>query len=382
MSYNDFDTTYDVLIVGCGLSGVVIAERFANELNKKVLIIDKREHIGGNIYDYKDEETNILMSKYGAHLFHTNNEKVWKYINNFSKWIRWDHQVIGQVDNRLVNIPVNINTVNALCNENIQNSKEMDEWLKINQIKYDKIENSEQMGKSRVGEILYEKIFKEYTFKQWDKYPEELDYTVLERIPIRNDFDNRYFSDKYQALPEKGYTQFIANILNNPNIKVKLNTNYFDFIQQYPNDTFKEIIYTGPIDAYYEDQKLEKLEYRSINFVIEKHKNMHFYQSHSVVNYPEKNIPYTRIVEYKHFLNQKSNDTVIVKEYTTNIGEPYYPIPNKHNLELYEKYKNLTLKETNVHFLGRLANYKYFNMDTAILNALEYFEKNFIQEKI
>ena len=369
---------YDILVVGCGLSGVVIAERFANLLKKKVLIIDKRNHIGGNIFDYKDEDTDILMSKYGAHLFHTNNERVWEYVNRFSKWIRWDHQVIGQVDNKLVNIPVNINTVNTLCNENIQNSKEMDEWLKKNQVKYEKIENSEQMGKSRVGEILYEKIFKEYTYKQWDKYPEELDYSVLERIPIRNDFDNRYFSDKYQALPENGYTQFISTILENENIDISLDTNYFDFILDNPISNFQHIIYTGPIDAFYENNQLEKLEYRSIDFQIEKYKDIPFYQTNSVVNYPENNVPFTRIVEYKHFLNQSSKDTVIVKEYTTSIGEPYYPIPNKKNLELYQQYKKLTLEEKNIHFLGRLANYKYFNMDTAILNSLEYFDSLFI----
>lgn len=373
---------YDILVVGCGLSGVVIAERFANLLKKKVLIIDKRTHIGGNIYDYKDEDTDILMSKYGAHLFHTNNEKVWEYINRFSKWIRWDHQVIGQVDNKLINIPVNINTVNTLCHENIQNSKEMDEWLKQNQVKYEKIENSEQMGKSRVGEILYEKIFKEYTYKQWEKYPEELDYTVLERIPIRNDFDNRYFSDKYQALPENGYTQFISNIIENENIDILLDTNYSDFMLDNPITDYEHIIYTGPIDAFYNDKQLEKLEYRSIDFHIEKYKDMPFYQTNSVVNYPENNVPFTRIVEYKHFLNQTSKDTVIVKEYTTNTGEPYYPIPNKKNLDLYEEYKKLTLEEKNIHFLGRLANYKYFNMDTAILNSLEYFDLHFMKNMI
>jgi UDP-galactopyranose mutase len=371
------ENKFDVLIIGSGLSGVVIAERFANKLNKKVLIIEKREHIGGNIYDYVDEETNILMSKYGAHLFHTNSDIVWNYVNRFSNWIRWDHEVVGMINNRLINIPVNINTVNVLCNENIKNTEEMNKWLENNQVKYDKIENSEQMCKSRVGNTLYDKIFKEYTYKQWNKYPEELDSSVLARIPIRNDFDNRYFDDKYQALPEKGYTKFIEKILENENIKVLLNTNYFDFIQNNPHENFETVIYTGPIDQFYESKGLEKLEYRSIDFIIEKYKNMNYYQQNSVVNYPETKYPFTRIVEYKHFLNQSSDDTVIVKEITTDSGEPYYPIPNKKNLELYEKYKLLTLEEKNVHFLGRLANYKYFNMDSAILNALNYFNEHF-----
>jgi UDP-galactopyranose mutase len=368
---------YDILIIGCGLSGIVIAERFANDLGKKVLIIDKRDHIGGNIYDYVDEDTNILMNKYGAHLFHTNNERVWEYINRFSKWIRYDHKVFGNVDNKLINIPVNITTVNELCNEHISSIEEMNEWLKKNQIQYDDIDNSEKMGKSRVGEILYEKIFKNYTFKQWNKYPEELDPSVLARIPIRNNFDIRYFDDKYQVLPEKGYTKFIEKIITNDNIDVKLNTNYFEFIKEHPISEFETIIYTGPIDQYYENKGLEKLEYRSIDFIIEKHKNMNYYQTSSIVNYPELNVPYTRIVEYKHFLNQQSKDTVIVKEITNDIGEPYYPVPNKKNLDLYEKYKSFTLQENKIHFLGRLANYKYFNMDGAILNALEYFDEHF-----
>jgi len=368
---------YNVLIIGCGLSGVVIAERFANDLGKKVLIIDKRDHIGGNIYDYVDEDTNILMNKYGAHLFHTNNERVWEYINRFSKWIRYDHKVFGNVDNKLINIPVNITTVNELCNEHISSIEQMNEWLKKNQIQYDNIDNSEKMGKSRVGEILYEKIFKNYTFKQWNKYPEELDPSVLARIPIRNNFDIRYFDDKYQVLPEKGYTKFIEKILTNDNIDVKLNTNYFEFIKENPLSEFETVIYTGSIDQYYENKGLEKLEYRSIDFIIEKHRNMNYYQTNSVVNYPELNVPYTRIVEYKHFLNQQSKDTVIVKEITNDIGEPYYPVPNKKNLDLYEKYKSFTLQENKIHFLGRLANYKYFNMDSAILNSLEYFDEHF-----
>ena len=372
------NNSFDILIVGCGLSGIVIAERFANLLNKKVLIIDKRDHVGGNVYDYIDKETNILVSKYGAHLFHTNNERVWEYINNFDKWIRWDHQVLGYVDDKLINIPVNINTVNTLCNENIQSSKEMDIWLEKNQIKYDNIDNSEKMGKSRVGEYLYEKIFKDYTYKQWNKYPIELDKSVLARIPIRNDHDNRYFSDKYQVLPKNGYSHFVNKILDNKNIEIKLNTDYFEFIKDHNN--FKTIIYTGPIDAFYADKGMEKLEYRSIEFVPERYQNMNYYQTNSVIYYPQNNVLFTRIVEYKHFLNQKSDHTIIVKEYTKDEGEPYYPIPNKKNMELYEKYKSLTINEKDVHFLGRLANYKYFNMDQAILNSLEYFDKYFLNK--
>jgi UDP-galactopyranose mutase len=365
------------LIVGCGLSGVVIAERIATKLNNKVTIIEKRNHIGGNCYDYIDDETGILMNKYGAHLFHTNNKDVWDYINMFDKWVRWEHKVLTYTDNKFVSIPVNITTINELCEENLQNENDVNKWLEQTQVKYDTIQNSEEMAKSRIGNKLYEKLIKDYTFKQWNKYPNELDKSVLERIPIRPNFDTRYFSDKYQALPEKGYTHFFTKIINHENIEVKLNTDYFEHIK---NNKYDVVIFTGPIDSYFSN--LDKLEYRSIDFNIERIKNMNYYQPNSVVNYPSKDVPYTRIVEYKHFLHQKSKDTIIVSEKTNDEGEPFYPVPNKKNLELYEKYKTLAKDEEskNVFFVGRLANYKYFNMDQAILNSLEFFN-NIIMKK-
>jgi UDP-galactopyranose mutase len=249
----------------------------------------------------------------------------------------------------------------------------MKAWLEENQEKYDVIDNSEKMAKSRVGTVLYEKLFKEYTFKQWEKYPEELDPSVLARIPIRGTYDTRYFDDKYQALPKHGYTSFVKAMLDSQNIKVLLNTDYFKYIEM-NSGIFDKIIYTGPIDAFYKDTGLEALEYRSIDFIVERYKNMNYYQTNSVVNYPGLEVPYTRIVEYKHFLNQKSSDTLIVKEITRSHGEPYYPILNKKNMDLYEKYKGFAMLESNILFLGRLANYKYFNMDAAILNSLEAFD--------
>uniref|UniRef100_A0A6C0DRE5 UDP-galactopyranose mutase C-terminal domain-containing protein n=1 Tax=viral metagenome TaxID=1070528 RepID=A0A6C0DRE5_9ZZZZ len=365
------------LIVGCGLSGVVIAERIANQLNEKVTIIEKRDHIGGNCYDFIDDETDILMNKYGAHLFHTNNEEVWNYINRFDKWVRWEHKVVTHIDDKFVSIPVNITTINELCEEHLQNENDVNEWLFKNQIKYDTITNSEEMAKSRIGNTLYEKLIRDYTFKQWNKYPCELDKSVLERIPIRPNFDTRYFNDKYQALPHKGYTHFFEKVLDNKNIEVKLNTDYFEYIK---NNKYDVVVFTGPIDSYFSN--LEKLEYRSIDFIVEKIKNMNYYQPNSVVNYPSKDVPYTRIVEYKHFLNQKSNDTIIVSEKTNDVGDPYYPVPNKKNLELYEKYRVLAKNEesNNVFFVGRLANYKYFNMDEAISNSLHFFENVIINK--
>lgn len=370
------DFNYDYLIVGCGLSGTVIAQQLA-EKNKKSLIIEKRNHIGGNCYDYIDDETGILMNKYGAHLFHTNKENVWNYVNRFSNWKPWYHKVLSYVDNKFVSIPVNIITINELLDEKLQNEEDVNKWLDKNQVKYSKITNSEEVAKSRIGEKLYEKMIKNYTFKQWNKYPNNLDKSVLSRIPIRKNFDTRYFTDKYQALPEKGYTKFFENILDNPLIKYKLNIDFFEFKKKYNLDNVP-IIYTGPIDRYFSDIGLEKLEYRSIDFHIKKYKNMNFYQPCGAVNYPDINLPYTRIIEYKHFLNQQSPHTIIVSETTNDKGEPYYPVLNKRNIKLYEKYKKIAEQKQftdKIYFVGRLANYKYFNMDESIDNALIFFKK-------
>jgi UDP-galactopyranose mutase len=218
-------------------------------------------------------------------------------------------------------------------------------------------------------------MFKDYTFKQWNKYPEELSPEILARIPVRSNFDTRYFSDKYQLLPEKGYTHFFNKIIEtNSSVVVCLNTNFFDIKKDIKNQI---VIYTGPIDHYYSESGLPNLEYRSINFEITKLYNTHFYQPNSVVNYLDLDIQYTRCVEYKHFLNQPSDHTIIVKETTTDIGEPYYPVLNQKNMKLYAKYKELSSGDS-VHFLGRLASYKYFNMDQAIKNALDYFENHFM----
>lgn len=375
---------YDFLIVGCGLSGCVLSERFANVLNKKSLIIDKRDHIGGNCYDYRDEETNILMNKYGAHLFHTKHKDVWEYINRFDVWERWEHKVLSYVKDKFVSMPVNITTINELLNESLENEEDVNNWLSENQEKYDEITNSEEMACSRIGRKLFDLLVRDYTIKQWNKEPSELKPEVLARIPIRNNFDTRYFSDKYQALPKNGYTEFFKKLIDNPLIDVRLDTDFFEFkdsdeIKAIMNPDFK-IIYTGPIDQYFSAYGYPKLEYRSINFRIERVKDMNYFQPNSVVNYPEANVDFTRIVEYKHFLNQKSKDTVIVYENTNDNGDPYYPVLNDKNLELYKKYQKLSLDEekNGVFFVGRLANYKYFNMDQAIKNALNYFETKFL----
>lgn len=360
----------DILIIGAGISGATLAERYAS-IGKKVVVLEKRGHIAGNCYDEYDEN-GILVSKYGAHLFHTNDAGVWEYVQRFAEWYPWEHKVIARVDNKTVPIPVNIDTVNILFGENISTEDEMKAWLDKNRIPFDKPKNGEEAVMNRVGPVLYEKMFKHYTKKQWDKYPEELNASVLERIPVRYNHDGRYFSDTYQALPKGGYTKVFENMLNHPNIAVMLNTDYFDVKDQF--EGFEKLFYTGPIDRFFEfqDELIEKLEYRSINFVTE-HLDQEFFQENSVVNYPGQEVDYTRIIEYKHFGNQQSPKTSIVKEYTVDTGEPYYPVPNERNQQIYEKYKEKADLLQNVYFVGRLANYKYFNMDQAFRNALDLF---------
>lgn len=365
-------THVDILVVGAGISGVTLAERYASQSNKKVLVIEKRDHIAGNCYDYYND-AGILVSKYGAHLFHTNYPEVIEYVQRFAEWYPYEHRVLAKVDGQLVPIPVNITTVNKIFALDIKNEEEMRRWLDENQVHKENPQNGKETALARVGLVLYEKMFKNYTKKQWDKYPEELDASVLNRIPVRDNFDDRYFSDEFQALPTGGYTKMFEQILNHPNIEVSLNTEYFDVRDQLPR--FEKIFYTGPIDQFFDFkyQVKRKLEYRSIKFVHET-LDQEYFQENSVINYPNEH-EYTRIVEYKHITGQKHPKTTIVKEYATDQGEPYYPVPNPANQEIYEEYRREADKLTDVHFVGRLANYKYFNMDQAFKNALELYER-------
>ncbi len=385
---NIFDKEYDNCIVGSGLSGSVIAENYSNLLSQTSLVIERRHHIGGNCYDYIDDDTGIRVSLFGAHLFHTKHQRVWDYVQRFGEWEPYEHRVLGYVNGKHVPIPVTIDTVNILFDLNITKSEEMDLWLKDEQVqltdkrtgKPREALNSEEVALTRVGPRLYNLIFKPYTYKQWAKYPAELGPEVLSRIPFRNDFDGRYFSDKYQALPKMGYTSLFEKMLQSPLITVVKNTDYFDIKDQLK---CKRLYYTGPIDTYFAGLKWPKLEYRSLSFerVVQKNTPGYF-QPAPVVNYPQAEdvdgnpVDYTRIVEYKHLLNQTSKHTIYFIERSTDDGEPYYPVPNDVNKELYKKYQEMAEKEVGVTFVGRLANYKYFNMDDAILNALELFDRD------
>ena len=376
-------SSFDYCVVGAGLSGSVIAERLATQTKSSVLIMEKRNHIGGNCYDFI-HETGIRVNKYGAHLFHTNSDLVWNYINRWPtrvKWVSWFHRVKGMIDGHYVPIPVNAITANELLGMNITTEVEMEEWLKTVQIPCpnDKCSNAEEMAVSRVGKFLFKTIFEPYTIKQWGVKPSQLESLVTARIPVHNNFDERYFPDRYQALPDVGYTGFFEAMLDHPLINVILNKDFFSIEKdQLSNMCKKAIVFTGPIDLYFKDHQLGSLEYRSLNFVEEVFHTPGYYQPDSVVNYPSLDVPFTRIVEYKHFLHQQSDSTVIYKEISSSGGEPYYPFPNQENSRLYEKYQQLAIKEEaagRVFFAGRLANYKYFNMDQAIENALNVFSK-------
>ena len=381
----------DLLIVGAGLSGAVLAERCSKELGMTSVVIDKRDHIGGNCYDYVTPE-GIRASKYGAHLFHTKFPRVWEYVQRHGEWIPFDHRVKGRVADKsgvdqLVPIPPTQETVNALFDANVTSEEEMQAWYDAQRVAPahgGEPANGEEAALSRVGPDLYEKIFKHYTKKQWDKYPEELDASVLMRLPCRTTTDDRYFGDEWQALPARGYTRVFENmLLGDPNVTVRLNCDFFAERAAGRLPRHSLLVYTGQIDSYYAALGMPKLEYRSLRFeeeYVEKPEGGYF-QEAMVVNYPSASVPYTRVVEYKHTPNQPSGvsegkvtGTLIAREYSTAEGEPYYPVPNPENRALYEKYAELAAKEPGVCFVGRLASYKYFNMDQAVLNALEMFD--------
>ena len=364
---------YDVVIVGAGLSGAVLAERHAQR-HHRVLIIERRNHIGGNCYDYVDEETGIRVHKYGAHLFHTNNERVWSYVNRFSEWTRWDHRVLARVGadhgENYVPVPVNIETVNRVFGLHLQGSHDMGQWLLNNTVQSETTKNSKQVALSRVGQRLYDLIFGPYTQKQWNMSADQLHAEVIGRIPVYDSFDTRYFPDKYQVLPTHGYHAFFETMLRHPNITVMLETDYFELQPQLKAK--RTTYFTGPIDQFFKSE--ERLEYRSLRFEREVIRNHGGYaQPAAVVNYPSRDVPYTRVVEYKHMLHQKSPHTILFREYPSEEGEPYYPVPSDKNKALYRRLQ-ARAQNASVVFVGRLANYKYFNMDEAIANALAVYD--------
>jgi len=357
---------YDFLIIGCGFAGSVLAERLAQE-GKKVLIVDKRNHIAGNAYDFYNKE-GILIHKYGPHIFHTNSEDVFTYLSRFTKWRPYEHRVLGSVDGQLVPIPINLTTINKLYGKSLT-SDEVVDFLASKAELRKPVLTSEDVVLNVVGKELYEKFFRGYTKKQWDLDPSELDASVTARVPTRTNSDDRYFTDTLQAMPKNGYTEMFQKMLSHENIHIMLNTNYKDIVDLIPH---KKLIYTGPIDGYF-DYQFGKLPYRSIDFKFET-LDQENYQETATINYPTSNL-YTRITEFKHLTGQKHHKTAIVYEYPTAEGDPYYPIPRKENQDIYNQYKKLADQTPNVFFTGRLGTYKYYNMDQVVAQSLALFRK-------
>ena len=358
---------FDYLIVGAGFAGSVMAERLAADAGCKVLIIDRRNHIGGNAYDHYDD-AGILVHKYGPHIFHTNSKDVWDYLSRFTEWRPYQHRVQAWVDGQLVPIPINLDTVNKLYGLKLT-SFELMKFFESVAEKREPIRTSEDVIVSKVGRELYEKFFRNYTRKQWDYDPSELDASVTARVPVRTNRDDRYFTDTYQAMPKHGLTRMFERMLAHSNIKILLNTDFREVRNVIPH---REVIFTGPIDEYF-DYRLGKLPYRSLEFKFET-VNTPFVQPVAVINYPNEN-PYTRVTEFKHLTGQEHPKTTLVYEYPRATGDPYYPIQRSENLELYRKYQMLAASTPGVHFVGRLGTYRYYNMDQVTAQALTLYSK-------
>jgi UDP-galactopyranose mutase len=358
---------FKYVIVGAGLAGLTMAERIANALDEKVLLIEKRSHIGGNVYDSYNEQ-GILIHNYGPHIFHTNDAGVYHYLSGFTKWNDFWHRVLTYVDGNLVPMPITVETINKLYHLNLD-CFEVEGFLKKQAADIKEIKTSKDVALSKVGQDIYEKIFESYTKKQWGIDPAELDTSVISRIPIRLNRDTRYFSDKYQGMPAHGYTKMCERMAANKNIKILLNTDYKDVIDDITYDT---LIYTGAADEFY-DYKYGRLSYRSINFVFETF-DKEEYQEAPVVNYPN-DYDFTRITEFKKLSWQEHKKTTICKEFPCAEGEPYYPFPTKECKAQYAQYEDEMKKESKVIFIGRLAEYRYYNMDAVVRRALDAFDR-------
>src|SRR5918997_1600481 len=358
---------FDYLIVGAGFAGSVIAERLARVANKKVLIVDRRNHVGGNAYDHYNDD-GLLVHRYGPHIFHTNSREVFEYLSQFTEWRQYQHRVLACVDGMLLPIPINLDPSNSLYGLKL-NSFEVEKFFESKAEKVERLRTSEDVVVSKVGRDLYEKFFRNYTRKQWGLDPSELDASVTARVPTRTNRDDRYFTDTYQAMPLHGYTRMFEKMLDHPNIKVMLNTDYREIVKEI---SFKEMIYTGPVDSYF-DYRYGKLPYRSLEFKHETHSNEQF-QPAPVVNYPNEHA-YTRVTEFKYLTGQEHSKTTVVFEYPQAEGDPYYPVPRPENGELYKQYKELADARPDTVFVGRLATYRYYNMDQVVAQALATFRR-------
>jgi UDP-galactopyranose mutase len=358
---------FDYVIVGAGFSGAVLAQRLASSMNKKVLILDKRDHLGGNSYDYYND-IGLLVHKYGPHYFRTNFKDVIDYLSEFTRWRPCKYRIKASIKGKLYTFPINRTTLNEFFNMNLKNDKEAEAFLDNKRIKIKNPKNSEEQILSVCGKEIYEAFFKPYTIKQWSMDPKDLDPSVTGRIPVRTNADDSYFNEKFQAMPKYGYHRIFEKMLRHPNIKIMLQTDYRKVKKLLKCD---KLIYTGSIDEFF-DYCYGRLPYRSLEF-----KNTivkaRYYQSVVQINYPQE-YQFTRTVEIKHATGQRSGLTVITREYPKSSGRQYYPIPRWENEMLYNKYKTEADKLKNVYFIGRLGEYKYLNMDQVVYNALKLFK--------
>jgi UDP-galactopyranose mutase len=358
---------FDYLVIGAGFAGATIAERLAAHAGKRVLICDKRNHIGGNAYDYYNDD-GVLIHKYGPHIFHTNSAEVFGYLSRFTEWRPYQHRVRACVDGQLLPIPINLDTVNQLYGTHYT-SFDLEAFFQSVAEPRHPITTSEDVVVNRVGRELYEKFFRNYTRKQWGLDPSELDSSVIARVPVRTNRDDRYFTDTYQAMPLHGYTRMFERMLDHSNIHVLLNADYREIRELVPH---RQLIYTGPVDEYF-DYCFGRLPYRSLRFQWET-RDVRVAQSAPVINYPNDHL-YTRVTEMKYLSGQDHPKTSLVYEYPTDQGDPYYPIPTAENAALYAKYQQLANTTPEVQFLGRLGTYKYYNMDQVVAQALAVYAK-------
>ena len=365
------DERYDYLIVGAGFAGSVLAERLASQHGARVLIMDRRDHVGGNAYD-EPNDAGILYHKYGPHIFHTNSEQVVEYLSQFTEWRPYEHRVLAHVRGQLVPIPINRTTLNKLFDAGLKTDEDAAEYLASRAEPVEEIRTSEDVVINAVGEELYKLFFRGYTRKQWGLDPSELDKQVTSRIPTRTNEDDRYFSDTFQAMPLEGYTKMFERMLDHPLIDVRTGVDFAE-LKDRASEIADHIIYTGPIDEYF-DFRFGKLPYRSLKFDHQTLEQEQF-QPVAVVNYPNEDVPFTRISEYKHLTGQDAPVTTVTYEYPSAEGDPYYPIPRPENQELFKKYEALADETEGVTFVGRLATYRYYNMDQIVGQALATFRR-------
>src|SRR4051812_1629853 len=365
--------SFDTLVVGAGYAGSILAERLASQCDQRVLVIDRRPHIAGNAYDYTDEH-GVLVHQYGPHIFHTTSMKVVDYLSQFTEWRPYEHRVVASVDGQLVPMPINRTTLDMLYDLEMTTEEEVEQFLAARAEPRERIRTSEDAVVAKVGRDLYEKFFRGYTRKQWERDPSELHASVCARIPIRTNIDDRYFTDRWQKMPADGYTRMFERILDRPGIDVRIGT---DFVDVKDEVAYNHLVYTGPVDGYF-GYRFGALPYRSLEFELrtEHTPGGGLVQPAGSINHPDAEIPYTRITEFRHMTGQSPHgSSTLAVEYPRSEGDPYYPIPNDETRAFYKQYEALAADLPDVTFVGRLARYQYLNMDQVVGQALSTYEK-------